>query len=175
MKTPVLETNRLRLRPLKQNDAEHIYINWSSDPEAVKYMQWNLHDSIKDTDEWLLSEEQAIESDDNYTWGFVLKETGQLIGSGGFYFNVNLKMHEIGYIIMRRYWGQGLTSEAVERIIFFAKDVLGLKIMFGKHSKDNLASGRIMEKTGFLFMNDGKYSKFDGSCEFESKDYILKL
>jgi ribosomal-protein-alanine N-acetyltransferase len=37
IKTPVLETDRLILRPLKLDDAEHIYKNWSSDAQAVKY------------------------------------------------------------------------------------------------------------------------------------------
>jgi ribosomal-protein-alanine N-acetyltransferase len=35
MKTPILETDRLTLRPLKLDDAEQVYMNWSSDPENV--------------------------------------------------------------------------------------------------------------------------------------------
>ncbi|TYQ15270.1 UNVERIFIED_CONTAM: ribosomal-protein-alanine N-acetyltransferase [Acetivibrio alkalicellulosi] len=175
MRTPILETDRLMLRPLKLDDAEHIYKNWSSDTEAVKYMQWDLHLSINDAKEWLVNEEQAIDSDNSYNWGFVLKKTGCLIGSGGYFYNVEFKMFEIGYIIMRQYWRQGITSEAVERIISYAKDTLGLKTLYAKHANDNIASGRILEKQGFEYKSDGKYSKFSGSVEFDSKNYILKL
>ena len=87
MITPVLQTERLVLRPLKLEDAEHIFKSWSSDPETVKYMQWDVHTNIKDTEEWLIAEEKALDSDENYTWGFVLKDTGSLIGSGGFIYN----------------------------------------------------------------------------------------
>jgi ribosomal-protein-alanine N-acetyltransferase len=55
-------------------------------------------------------------------------------------------MFEIGYIIMRQYWGQGIASEAVRRIISYAKDALGLKVLYAKHAKHNPASGRILEK-----------------------------
>jgi len=175
MITPVLQTDRLFLRPLKLEDAEHIFKSWSSDPETVKYMQWDVHTNIKDTEEWLIAEEKAIDSDENYTWGFVLKDTGSLIGSGGFIYNKMVKMFEIGYIIMRQYWGQGITSEAVKRIIAFAKDELGIKALYGKHAKDNPASGRVLQKQGFVYQKDYRYAKFSGSEEFDCREYFLKL
>ncbi|SET42658.1 ribosomal-protein-alanine N-acetyltransferase [Natronincola peptidivorans] len=175
METPILETERLILRPLILDDAEDVYRKWSSDPKAVKYMQWDLHTSINVTKEWLTTEEKAIDSDNHYNWGFVLKKTGCLIGSGGFYYNAECKMFEIGYIIMRQYWGQGITSEAAEKIISYAKDTLGINTLYGKYAKDNIASGCILEKLGFIYQNDGKYSKFSGSMEFQCKEYILKL
>ena len=56
METPILQTNRLVLRPLKLNDAEHVFKSWTSDPDVVKYMQWDLHENLWDTEEWLASE-----------------------------------------------------------------------------------------------------------------------
>jgi len=175
MKTPILQTERLLLRPLKLEDAEHIFKSWSSDPETVKYMQWDVHTSINDTERWLSAEEEAIESDENYTWGFELKNTRSLIGSGGICYNTLYNMFEIGYIIMRQYWGQGITSEAVKRIIAFAKEELGLKMLYAKHAKDNPASGRVLQKQGFVYQKENKYAKFSGSEEFDCKEYFLEL
>jgi len=50
-------------------------------------MSWNVHRTIDDTIEWLKFETDNLESDKVYTWGFVLKDSGKLIGSGGFFWN----------------------------------------------------------------------------------------
>lgn len=84
-------------------------------------------------------------------------------------------MFEIGYIIMLQYWGRGITSEAVQMIIAFAGSKFGLKKLFGKHAKDNTASGRVMEKHGFICQKVTKYNRFNGDEEFESREYILYL
>lgn len=78
MRTPVLETERLILRPLSVDDAETIYKNWTSDPDVAKFMRWERHKDVSETREWLSSEEACVESDGVYNWGFVLKETGEL-------------------------------------------------------------------------------------------------
>ncbi|WMI70453.1 GNAT family N-acetyltransferase [Aminobacterium sp. MB27-C1] len=175
MITPILETDRLILRLLKIDDAEEVFKNWSSDSETTKYMEWDMHTNINVTKEWLNAEEKLIYNDKNYTWGLELKKTGALIGSGGITYNPKVKMYEIGYIIMRQYWGQGIISEAVEKIIHFAKSQLGINELFAKHAKKNLASRHILEKMGFVYLKDGKYSKFSGDVEFESREYILRI
>ena len=78
MKTPILETERLLLRPLTVDDTESAFANWTSDSDVARFMRWELHKNIAETREWLLSEETLIESDRVYNWGFILKETGEL-------------------------------------------------------------------------------------------------
>ena len=124
MKTPILATERLLLRPLTVDDAESAFANWTSDPDVAKFMRWELHKSISETREWLLSEETLIESDRVYNWGFILKETGELIGSGGLVFVDSKDMYELGYNMMRKYWRKGLTTEAANAIIGFGKNKL---------------------------------------------------
>ncbi len=119
MKTPILESKRIILRPLSLNDAEHIFKCWTSDPEVAKFMIWDQHKSVNDTIEWLKLEEQNIESEHHYTWGFVLKETGELFGSGAISFKKELDCYELGYNIMKKYWGKGLTTEAGRLILDF--------------------------------------------------------
>ena len=85
MKTPILETERLLLRPLTVEDAESVYTNWTSDPDVAKFMRWAVHKTVTETRDWLASDEALIESDEVYNWGFVLKQTGELIGSGDWF------------------------------------------------------------------------------------------
>ena len=173
MKTPILETERLILRPLCVNDAEDIYKNWTSDPEVARFMRWELHKDISETREWLSAEEQCVESDSVYNWGFVLKETEELIGSGGLVFIESKGMYELGYNIMKKYWGKGLATEASHMIIDFAKKELNQKQFYCCHAKDNPASGKVMMKVGFKYQNDGVYYSWNRERKFESKEYLL--
>ena len=87
MKTPIIETERMILRPLSVMDANDIYERWTSDDRVSKYVRWCTHNSVKDTMEWLKVEENNILSDRIYQWGFTLKDNGYLFGSGGINFN----------------------------------------------------------------------------------------
>lgn len=173
MRTPTIETNRLILRPMTVDDAESAFQNWTSDPDISKFMRWELHKSISETQEWLMSEEENLESDRVYNWGFVLKETNELIGSGGLVFVESKGMYELGYNIMKKYWNQGIATEASQRIIDFGINVLAQKQFYCCHAKDNPASGKVMTKVGFQYQNDCVYHSWNQSRVFESKEYLL--
>lgn len=174
MNTPILETKRLLLRPMKASDVEEVFRNWTSDPEVAKFMRWSTHENVEVTREWLQSEEDELESDELFDWGFVLKETGELIGSGGLSYVESRGVYELGYNIMRKYWNQGLTTEAAKCIVEFALNELGQNELFCCHAKDNPASGRVMEKAGFVYQKDAVYESWDKTRHFESKEYLLR-
>lgn len=52
MKTPILETDRLLLRPFYMEDAQAVFDCWESDPDVSKYMFWTSHNDIKQTISW---------------------------------------------------------------------------------------------------------------------------
>lgn len=62
-----------------------------------------------------------------------MRETGELIGSGGLVFIETKGMYELGYNIMKKYWGLGIATEASEKIIKYniavgiTKDDLSVK------------------------------------------------
>lgn len=175
VKTPILESKRIVLRPLSINDAEHIYKSWTSDSEVAKFMIWDEHKSINDTIEWLKVEEQNIDREKHYIWGFVLRETGELFGSGGINFKEELGCYELGYNIMKKYWGKGLTTEAGKAILDFAVSILGEKKFFCRHAVDNIGSKKVMTKLGFEYFGDSSYTSFSGQKHFHSKDYYLNI
>ena len=172
MKTPTITTERLLLRPLTLDDAEFFYSKIGSDIEVQKYMLWNLHESIDDTIEWLKEEESKLENDDYYDWAIVIKENNKLIGSGGLIYNENGGLFEVGYDIMKEEWGKGYVTEFVKRILDFATDELGQKEVLGRHVTANPASGRVMLKAGFEYVDDGECYSYDGNRCFDCKHYI---
>ena len=47
MKTPILESERLMLRPFQADDAVNVFACWESDPDVAKYMFWTSHNDIE--------------------------------------------------------------------------------------------------------------------------------
>jgi len=56
---------------------------------------------------------------------------------------------EMGYWIARPFWGRGLATEACTALIDIAR-ALGLLSLEGSYFVDNPASGRVLEKLGFV-------------------------
>lgn len=172
MKTPVLETDRLILRPLSLDDAEHIFKTWTSDEDVAKYMIWDVHESVNDTIDWLKQEVNDIDSDDVYTWGLVLKDTNTLFGT----IALNKKADGtsgFGYNIAKAYWKKGFTTEAGRKVLDFANKTLNIKKIFCRHADENIASMKTMKKLGFIYFKDSTYESFSGKKRFNSKDYFL--
>jgi len=61
---------------------------------------------------------------------------------------------EIGYWIGRRYWGQGFATEAASAALVWAKKDWGRRVVRSGHFADNPASGRVLEKAGFLYTGE---------------------
>ena len=149
MNTPILNSERLTLRPFHKSDAEEVYSVWESDPEVAKYMFWTSHNDISKTKEWIDFEIGQIEKNDWYRFALILKETDELIGTGLIYYEDEVEGWEIGYNLGQKYWGKGYTTEAMKTIIRFAKNELNIKEIVGRFAKENPTSGNVMKKLGF--------------------------
>jgi len=172
MKTPILGAPRLTLRVALASDAQHIFDTWATNPNVTKYMRWRPHKDINETHDFVKMCIQNETNPKNFDWLFVLKETNLPIGSGGIYWNEKHNMFELGYCLAEQYWGQGFAYEASVAIMNFAKHELNATEFFACHAKDNINSGKILEKLGFIYHSDGEYSTFDGETTFKSRRYF---
>lgn len=167
MTVPVLETERLILRPLTMDDLDAVF-KWAGDPRVNKYMIYPLYKNKEEGIEWLKS---LYQDDDKKDFGFVLKETGELIGSGGIYYHPERGLWSIGYNLAYDYWNRGFTTEAMEKIIEWGRQELGIKEVAATFAVENVGSRRVMEKLGMTFLEDHDYTKLDGSETFTAKTY----
>lgn len=171
-KEPVIETERLILRPLTVADAKDV-LEWCSDERVSRFMSYPGYDDINIAIEWLSS---LADEKTEWNWGFVLKESGKLIGSGSIGEDKLMEGYwGIGYNIRYDCWNKGYTTEAMKAIISFAHTELGVNKICSDHAVDNPASGRVMEKCGLKFHHNGEYSKLDNSKTFKAKFYILDI
>ena len=142
-----METERLILRKLNENDAEAMFENWTNDEEVCKYLTWLPHRSIEVTREIL--EDWLEDYDDPKTvrFGIELKENHDLIGE----IDVVKYLGEfpvLGYASSRKYWGHGYMSEAAKAMLDHLFS-LGHKKVYLELDARNAGSIHLAEKLGF--------------------------
>ena len=154
--TPELETDRLLLRRLLPQDAPQMYENWANDPAVTRFLRWEPHKSPAETRELLSAWAELYPNPDYYQPGLDL--------SGGIW--------EPGYCIGQKWWGKGLTTEALQAVVDFWFNQVGGAFLTCCHAVQNPASGRVMEKAGFVYHHNDVYHKFDGT-PVECRCYLL--
>ena len=172
MAIKTLETDRLILRQLNENDAQKAFDNWTSDDDVTRYVRWNTHKSVDETVEYIKMEHKRCEEKDNYEWGIVLKENNELIGAMGAFPGDDDRI-EIGYNISKKYWNNGYMTEALKKVMEYLINDVGIKRFICSHAVLNPASGRVMQKAGFKYVKNTVCEKFDGSQKFDTKVYYL--
>ncbi|MCI9073894.1 MAG: GNAT family N-acetyltransferase [Lachnospiraceae bacterium] len=174
MDTPILETERLILRPIGLADAQIIFDNWTSDPDVARYMAYSTHESVETTRMWLREVEAARALDTHYDWGFVRRSDGMLIGSGGIYYKEQAHMFELGYNLMKACWHQGYTTEAAREMVRFAVEELGQTRLGCNHVTENVNSGKVMMKVGFRRVEKRPWVSLDGTKRGECYVYLYE-
>lgn len=154
--TITIETERLILRKFKLSDAENMYKNWASDEEVNKFLTWPAHKNVEVSrsviDTWI----EEYTSDKNYQWCIELKNIGEAIGSIAVVnYKEDIEAVEIGYCIGRKYWNQGITSEALTALIEFFFKKVGVNRIEAKHDLLNPNSGKVMAKCGMKYEGTG--------------------
>lgn len=154
-----LETPRLILRPVNQNDLTDIH-EIVSDPKVAETagfsVSGNLDESAKRMQEYVADKE---------TLAVVLKEEGKLIGTVSlqkrdwamYPIDRKLKGRELGFDLNRSYWGKGIMPEAVKAICECCFETLGYDFLTAGHFRGNTQSARVIEKCGFSFLFEGEH------------------
>lgn len=173
--TPILESTRLILRPLSTEDAATIFNGWAKDPKSTQYMSWDTHLSIDETIAWLRSEESAIHTPQSFNFGITLKETGELIGTGGILYDEYSDRFQLGYILASRHRNKGYATEASHRILDYAIGKLKIEQFVAFHAVDNPASGRVLEKLGFTYHEENLLVGSNGSKTLSCRKFFLDV
>lgn len=151
--TQTIETPRLILRRFELSDAQAMFDNWVSDSEVTTYLTWPAHADVTVT-EGVLGQWAAQYGQDNcYRWAITLKENGpEPIGSiDACAWRGDGDVPEIGYCIGKRWWHQGIMSEALGAVIGFLFDRVGVERIEARHDVNNPHSGGVMRKCGMTF------------------------
>ena len=146
-----LETERLMLRALTLEDADDVFA-YARDPEVVRYLPWESHQSVEEAREFITRTLEAHEAGAKADWGMALKATGRVVGTCGFCtWAGSSGRAELGYCLARELWGRGLVTEASERVVRFGFEDCMLNRIEAVCDVNNVGSARVMEKCGMTF------------------------
>jgi len=143
LKMPVLETERLVLRRLDQDDLRDI-IAW----EEVTWAQ-NTDVAAQEFLDYCFREyrERGVGP-----WGIQWKETGSIVGNCGFPHLIFKNLcGEVNCYIAPRHRGQGLATEALQTLFLWGFRDIGLTRIQARCEPDNLSSQRLAQKAGMRF------------------------
>lgn len=145
---PVLETERLILRPMRMSDAQDLF-SYASDPEVSRHVLWDTHESLSQSRRFLRAAIRQYRRGQPASFAITLRGSGRMIGTIGFmWVNTDYLSAEVGYSLSREYWNKGIMTEALRRVVAFGFDELRLNRIEAQHETDNPASGRVMAHVG---------------------------
>jgi ribosomal-protein-alanine N-acetyltransferase len=153
---PILETNRLLLRPITMDDAEAMYYYAKQEGVGIK-AGWKKHNSIHESEHIIrLFIHKHLQGSPG-VYAIELKSNHLMIGTIEIH---SYKQHKgsLGYVLNPEYWNQGYATEATKRMIIYAFEFLNLIRLEVQHFDGNLASKKVIEhcefkKEGYLRQN----------------------
>ena len=146
MSRKVLETQRMVLREMEMADVAYL-MRIFSDPVAMRY--YPKTKSHEQAEEWVRWTLESYRDHGFGQWVAILKSSGEFAGQCGLTVQEveGREEVEIGYLILRKFWGRGLATE----VAIDARDhgfALGYRRLVSLVDTRNLASRRVAEKTG---------------------------
>ncbi len=168
--TKELETDRLKLRKFELTDVEAVYDNWANDSDVTKYLMWPTHTDVGVTSSVLSEWVNRYNDDTFYQWAIVLKSNGSdPIGSISIVkMDDGIEMVHVGYCIGKKWWHQGITSEALSELIRFFFEEVKVNRVESRHDTKNPNSGKVMKKCGMIFEGTIKQGDWNnqGICDY---------
>ena len=164
-----IETERLILRPWTREDLEDFYA-YSSIEGLGQMAGWIPSKSMEESSVIL-----DIFIREKKTFAIELKASGRVIGSLGIEEPdpdpEETKLgRELGYVLHKDYWGQGLMPEAVQAVISWCFETLRYDFLTCSHFDWNHQSKRVIEKCGFRYFSttrsETRYDTVENSVNY---------
>lgn len=150
---PVLKTDRLNLRQIKETDLNELFILKSDERLLKKY-----NGKAKTYEETVLKLRSLVDSMEkkrSITWGISYKDEDKLIGSICLW-NIceEQSKAEIGYELMYNFQGQGIMQEAIKAVIDYGFKNMGLHFIEAVLYESNVESVKLLERNSFMLVED---------------------
>lgn len=147
----VLETERLILRPWKENDCDSLY-RYAKNPDVGPIAGWAPHKSIEESRDIIKKVLCGREC-----YAVCLKEDNTAIGCVELRLNGYTDMTEredeceLGFWLGKEFWGHGIITEATAELIRRGFEDLNMRAIWCGYYDGNAKSKRVQEKLGFRY------------------------
>ena len=155
-KKDLIEGNKLNLRRMTVNDTESI-ITWRNKPFVVEHFIYKKPVTADDHKKWI---REKIETGLVEQFVITVKESGQEIGSV-YLQKIDYEKHSAEYGVFigeENALGKGYGSEAMQLILKYAEDCLGIHRVDLRVVEGNTYAMRVYEKNGFKAIEEKECS-----------------
>ena len=138
-----IKTERLLLRPMNISDLATVH-EYASDKENTKYLRFGPNESVEETTAFLSGIEKEWAKDSPDFFEFAIELDGKQIGAVCVYLNEKHESGEFGWILNKKYWGNGYATEAALALKDHVVKNLKVKKLIAHCDARNTASARVM-------------------------------
>ncbi|HSN49360.1 MAG TPA: GNAT family N-acetyltransferase, partial [Flavobacterium sp.] len=147
---PNLETERMNLRRVAKEDVNEIFA-LRSNKETMKYIPRPLVKTDEEAMAHFTMIDEKIENNEGINWAITLKNDLKLIGIIGLYRIIPEHFRaEIGYMLLPKYQGKGLITEAIKETVKYGFEIMKLHSIEAVIDPENIASEKVLQKSGFI-------------------------
>lgn len=169
-----LHTQRLLLRPWRQEDLDDFY-EYASVEGVGQMAGWLPHKNEVES-------QKILDTFIREKKTFAIELEGRVIGSVGIetYDEEKipevqaLRCRELGYVLSKAYWGQGLMPEAVKAVLDYLFQDVKLDAVLCGHFERNAQSARVQQKCGFHFLKKSTYTTRCGTVEQSIRNILYR-
>jgi [ribosomal protein S5]-alanine N-acetyltransferase len=173
-----ITTERLFLRPLREEDVPSIFNVLKNFPEITKFMSFDPPTKEEET-RGFFEASQKLFPEKAIRWGIFLNEVfvGTISLEGierktrAWIFDVA----EMGYWVNPEFHNRGIITEAGKAILRFGFEHVALHKIVIDHVSDNMASQKVIEKLGFRFVGERKDYFFRFGKWWNDKMYEMTI
>lgn len=151
---PILETERLLLRPFQLEDV-HEWFVLNQDPEITRYT--GDGGVVTESEMERRIREHVLGDYEKYgfgRWIVIHKKDNCIIGFTGLKFLPDMNEVDLGYRFAPKYWRKGIATEASFAALDFGFNELGLQRIVAFILPENIGSQKVLEKLGFQFVRE---------------------
>jgi len=144
-----ISAERLTLRPVAERDLPDL-LEINGDPEVTRFLPYATWQSLDDGAAWLRRMETLGSTGTGQQLVVARTEDGKVIGTVLlFKFDEGSARVELGYVLGREYWKQGLMREALEAVCAHAFSAMGIRRMEAEVNPMNHGSNALLQRVGF--------------------------
>jgi len=152
----LIETERLILRELLPTDVDGLF-ELDADPEVHRYLGGKSVTGKEQVVAVINFIRQQYADHGIGRWAIIDKKTGDFVGWTGLKFvteptNRHQNYYDLGYRLIKRYWGKGLATETAVASLQYAFEKLKLREVYAMADCENAGSNKVLKKVGFTFI-----------------------
>ncbi|MDE7030373.1 MAG: GNAT family N-acetyltransferase [Lachnospiraceae bacterium] len=151
----LFETEHLKIRRFELEDVERLY-EIHLDEEVKQWFPNECYADVQETREAVEFYRDCVNGRHlPYVLAVELRETGELAGDTGVSeVEGNSREVEIGYVMCRKYRGNGYATELIKAMSAFIAETFETDTIYGRVVHGNTASARVLEKSGYEFVGE---------------------